>query len=293
MRLRRSSQVLPFTLSEIFTLLFFALALVLVFESHRRSQTERELDEQEAIKAALGPLGPQGTETLVRAILEAQGSVPNDFTELVRLVGEQSERRSVVEEKLRELGADSTWIVEASSGELLDSLWVSYDLKETMVEELALALGMSEEERRVAEQMAAAVSRSERESRDLRGQVEWCMGRIGSGLDHPPCWADESGRPEFAFRVEMRTQDVSVRRIWPSRRDAHAAEIPGMTALAGERLSYAEFSRRALPVFNWSEGQDPICRHFVVIVDSVDGGKEAFKDGLLTVERFFYKLLSN
>ena len=64
-----------------------------------------------------------------------------------------------------------------------------------------------------------------------------------------------------------------------------------MTAAAGQGLTYAELRRRALPILRWSQRQDPPCRHFVRILDRVDGGKNAFKAGMLTVEGYFYKLL--
>jgi hypothetical protein len=64
-----------------------------------------------------------------------------------------------------------------------------------------------------------------------------------------------------------------------------------MREVAGQGLTYHEFSRRALPILRWSQRQEPGCRHFVRILDRVDGGKDAFKAGLLTVERYFYKLL--
>jgi hypothetical protein len=62
-----------------------------------------------------------------------------------------------------------------------------------------------------------------------------------------------------------------------------------MLGLPGMGLSYSDFSIRAAPIFQWSQAQDPHCRHFVRILDRVEGGKDAFIAGLLTVERFFYK----
>jgi hypothetical protein len=291
MRTRGKGQVLPFTLSEVFTLLFFALALVLVYEVYRARERERESKETEEIKDALIPLGSEGTKTLVDIMKGAQDSIPNDWQELVRTVQRASDERQRLQQELRRLMPGSTWADTASDAQLLDSLIASCDRASVAGESLAEAMGLPESERNVLDSLAGMVSILRRESRNVRGQLEYLRERCG--LDHPPCWADRNGRPEYAYEVEMMTGAVSVLPIWPTDRSADADTIPGMLDLPGVRLPYPEFIRRAIPVFEWSTRQTPECRHFVVIVDHVEGGKEAFKEALLTVERFFYKLLSN
>ena len=326
---KNKGQVLPFTLSEVFTLLFFALALVLVYESLRLQELEKKVADNQEAAEAIEPLGLEDARTLIEMVAEASDSIPNDFTELVRTIRRESEARRELEERLlkvvqdsiwvdttpgrrlldslqtetenrrrveeaiKEMVGDSTWLDSASATALIDTLLASRERMEIAAERLAQELGLGESERDLVDRMAGDVSQAEREASDLRGQIENLIGQLGNGLDHPPCWPDAAGRPEYAYEVEIMNDLVSVRQVWPPHRAAQAAEIPGMLALPGANLSYDEFIRRSIPVFNWSARRDPECRHFVRIVDRVDGGKEPYKEALLTVERFFYKFLVN
>jgi hypothetical protein len=108
------------------------------------------------------------------------------------------------------------------------------------------------------------------------------------GLGKPPCWADESGKVEFIYEVTLHENGISVAPSWPARRAADAERIAGASALPGERLSQAEFARRATPVLDWSDRQE--CRLYVTIRDRAES-KKAYKDQLRTVEGYFYKVL--
>ena len=85
-----------------------------------------------------------------------------------------------------------------------------------------------------------------------------------------------------------------MRGIWPESYQLRADQVTNLMSLAeAGTISYADFRREALPVYEWSQLQATQCRHFVVIHDSVQSAdtKEDFKHGLLTVEDFFYKYL--
>ena len=322
----RPFQVLPFTLTELFVLLFFVLALALANETRKRGEAERE---QAALEAAVAPLGIETVRSLAAAV-ERDDSIPDDFQELVRRAAERENWRLQVERQLREAGRDSTRLADAPPAELVRELtevnrelaaenreleeatWEVEDRVERLerfagLREDAAEAGVSTEERLLeererllhetermrdeAERMRTEAERLDRENRDLRAQVANLVGRAGTGMDHPPCWADPDGRIEYAFEATLHTSRVDLRPVWPPHRDRDARQIPGMATAAGQGLSYPELGRRALPILRWSQQQEPSCRHFVRVLDRVDGGKDAFKEGLLTVERYFYKLL--
>ena len=68
-----------------------------------------------------------------------------------------------------------------------------------------------------------------KENSDLRGQVAFLKNRLDArgGRDYPPCWADESGKVEFLFSVEVKPDSVVVSPAWPPRREAAARALPG------------------------------------------------------------------
>jgi hypothetical protein len=113
-------------------------------------------------------------------------------------------------------------------------------------------------------------------------QMEQC------GLGKPPCWSDAAGKVEFLFDVTLHEDGISVAPSWPAHRADDAAGIPGTSALPGERLSQAEFGRRAAPILTWSDQNE--CRHYVSIRDRAES-KKAYKEQLRTVEGYFYKVL--
>lgn len=290
----RRSHVLPLTLTEIFVLLFFALALALVWQSTARADAETEAraakEAIDAIEEVEATLGPAGVRELARVIHSIRDTIPDDFTELVRAVRHQSATREAVLTHLIARGADSAFVDTASTPTLVDSLLARLDDRSDRADQLERALALAADDPESLTTCLADRDSSERELDNARGQVEACYRTHGRGLVHPPCWADRNGQIEYAFTAVMRTGSVTLTPIWPEYRTPDAERIPGMTQAAGQALSYAELSRRALPVYEWSTRQDPECRHFVRIVDEVEG-KDAFKRNLLTVERFFYKLL--
>lgn len=250
----KGSQVLPFTLTEVLALLFFVLALALADQIVKRAEADRAAQPLE-------PLGEENTAALVSMLLEGQEEFPDDFEELVRTVQSVEQSRERMIEVLRREGVPSEVLDSASLQQLVDSI---YHRNERM----------------------------RQASRDLRSQLEYLRDR-GDGMDHPPCWPDGSGNPEYAFEVTLHTETVDVSPVWPDHRNDDAARIDGMLQVSGETIPYERFSQDARPILEWSKRQTPECRHFVIVRDSVDGGKEAFKNGLLTVEESFYKYLAN
>lgn len=292
-------KILPFTLTEIFTLLFFALALALVYQWIKRADAEQLAKEHESLLAVAQEIGPEASGALAEAVNAAQGSVPEDFKELIRRFSSDARARKALQTALREGGLDSAFVDTASMNALVDSLIARHEEAERRANELAAIAAGDGSSRDAVEALSITLSearaeneRLNRENENLRNQLRH-IGRRGNGLDHPPCWADANGRPEYALRVVLYTNEVTVHPAWPPHRERDALEVDGLIQAVGEHLSWEEFSRRATPVLLWSQRQDPECRHFVILVDSVAGGKEAFKRGMLTVEHFFYKYLAN
>lgn len=319
--MRRTSEVLPFTLTEIFVLLFFALALLLVWKSELLVSAEETNEQWEpTIKAASeASLTPVGVSEIIRSIQKQKDSIPEAFDVLARVMTESGAARAVMQQALRPEDSTAVALHDTVS---LSVLADSMAQQQSRMKERAQALEDSLRRQREAAQeqievlerllnrpgsdvealkacvdtLADVRVRSEILEDDLtnsRGQAQACFRRLGNGLDHPPCWATPSGRPEYAYEVILRTSSVMVEPVWPDHRVREARATPGMLRLGAGEMSYAEFARRAIPVFQWSARQEPECRHFVRIRDEVDGGKEAYKENLETVERFFYKLLVN
>lgn len=129
-----------------------------------------------------------------------------------------------------------------------------------------------------------------KENSDLRGQVAFLKNRLDArgGRDYPPCWADESGKVEFLFSIELGQGSVTVTPAWPSRRDTIARGLPGVAeALNG--LSYQQFTSVVQPILNWSKKQDPECRHYVQLKSSISDAVQSDRARLM-VENFFYKV---
>lgn len=285
------SQVLPFTLAELFVLVFFALALGLAYESIQRDQAEDELNEAQAVVEDLEPIGESGRRALARMLDRGQDEFPNDFKELVRTVQDRGKTRRIMERELDASDSSSSYLDTASLSTLADSLAQQNIRNRERAEAFLKASNLSDVDSSAVERLAEEKARLAARASNLRGQLKYLREQVGDGLDHPPCWADSLGRPIYALEVTLHTEVVDVMASWPERLEERAQQVPGLTSTPGNAISYQEFRRRSQPILRWSKQQEPECRHFVTIRDSVKGGKVAFKNGLLTVEDYFYKYL--
>jgi hypothetical protein len=130
-----------------------------------------------------------------------------------------------------------------------------------------------------------------KENADLRGQMANMRNRfnaVGRGLDHPPCWADEAGNIEYLFNVELRHGIAIVTPAWPERRRQDAAKLPGVAELTAAPVNPERFSAASRPILELSKRQDPECRHFVVLNNTIESRREADQARWM-VEEFFYK----
>jgi hypothetical protein len=129
-----------------------------------------------------------------------------------------------------------------------------------------------------------------RENSDLRGQVAFLKNRLDArgGRDYPPCWADETGKVEFLFSIELKPDTVVVTPAWPPGRETAARALPGIAEVLVGPHSNQDFVNRIQGIFNWSRRQDPECRHYVQLRSSIADAVQSDRARLL-VESFFYK----
>ena len=130
-----------------------------------------------------------------------------------------------------------------------------------------------------------------KENADLRGQMANMRNRfnaVGRGLDHPPCWADEAGNIEYLFNVELRQGIAIGTPAWPERRRQDAEKLPGVAELTAATVTAELFRTASRPILDISKRQDPECRHFVVLNNTIESRREADQARWM-VEEFFYK----
>lgn len=130
-----------------------------------------------------------------------------------------------------------------------------------------------------------------KENADLRGQmanVRRRLNAVGRGLDHPPCWADEAGNIEYLFNVELREGTAIVTPAWSDHRQQDAEQLPGVSELIAGPVDFDRFRASSRPILDISKRQDPECRHFVVIDNTIEARIEADQARWM-VEEFFYK----
>jgi hypothetical protein len=135
-----------------------------------------------------------------------------------------------------------------------------------------------------------SVGTIQKENSDLRGQVAFLKNRLDArgGRDHPPCWADENGKVEYLFSIELGQGAITITPAWPVRRDGEARELPGVIAAVEGSHSYQQFSGVVQPILSWSKKQDPECRHYVQLKSSITDAIQSDRARLM-VENYFYK----
>ena len=131
-----------------------------------------------------------------------------------------------------------------------------------------------------------------KENSDLRGQVAFLKNRLDArgGRDHPPCWADEkTGKVEYLFSIEVSNNAVAVSPAkWTTRRATEAKELPGIEAVLAGPHSNEAFVNKIQGIFNWSKAQNPECRHYVELRNTISDGAQSDRARRM-VENFFYK----
>ena len=215
-------------------------------------------------------------------------------------------RAEAVETKTVLQGTTSVTRAERSERtleQIKQAIKTTAELKKQLKIELNQDLSLGQERQTVREVVSAAKSYGEmvkagtanpvqvkEENSDLRGQVAFLKNRLDArgGRDFPPCWADETGKVEFLFLVEVTPDSVVVTPAWPTRRETVARALPGIAEILAGPQSNQTFVNRIQGVFNWSKSQDPECRHYVQLKSSISEAVQSDRARLM-VESFFYK----
>ena len=241
------------TLTELAFIMFFLLLLLLVWSlREKESKLQRRDDEIVQLKEENLVLKERidGFDFLLE---ELDIDDAEDFNELVRQIAQCERRIKKLQSQLVE-----------SEGKMAG---MKAEVEEVRVEEASM----------------------ERQIRTLRGQIKHFERRFGrGGVDFPPCWCDETGRPEYIYSICIGELNLCVEPAWPDYRKPDLKQIPGCREIIASDLTLAEFRKRAAPILEWSKKNE--CRHYVIIRDTTES-KKAFKQKLLAVEDYFYKYL--
>lgn len=129
-----------------------------------------------------------------------------------------------------------------------------------------------------------------KENSDLRGQVAYFKRRLEArgGRDYPPCWATESGSPEYIFSLELTPTGVLVKPSWPTHRENDARALPGIDAAMQSPVTMDAFVKNIQGIFGASKAADPQCRHYVFLKSTIVEAAASDR-ARLTVENYFYK----
>lgn len=166
--------------------------------------------------------------------------------------------------------------------------------REVSTEELASEMAKVVEKARkydLAASTAGSAESAKKETVDLRGQVAFLKKRLDArgGRDYPPCWADETGKVEFLFNIELRPDSVAITPGWPQKRDADAKALPGLDKALSDRHSFLDFRGAVQGVSDWAKRQDPQCRHYVQLKSFISDAVQSDRARLM-VEDIFYKV---
>jgi len=138
------------------------------------------------------------------------------------------------------------------------------------------------------EELRAFSDRLARELESTRAQLQECLKtNPGNGLEHPACWANPQGKPEYIFDVALQSSSITVHDNAIPHRADDQARLPIAGLRFDRELTPAEFLVATRPLFLESERQQ--CRFFVQIFDRTAADEKAiYKRQLRTVGQHFY-----
>jgi hypothetical protein len=129
-----------------------------------------------------------------------------------------------------------------------------------------------------------------KENSDLRGQLVYLTNKLNArgGRDFPPCWANEDGKVEFLFRIDLKPESINVTAAWPPTRENDAQALPGMSEIisSGAR-PYRDFVAQVQGISKLSRQME--CRHYVQLKSSIPDAAQSDRARLM-VENYFYKM---
>lgn len=284
----RSNSVIQTSLTELAFIFFFILLIVSALKmiaaeeqlndsNEKQEKLEEEVshlsEELSAASELFNHVEDYDSEELFQELIAGRQATE----QLTRTLKEKAE----LEQQLQELAESLP--SEIPREELMRQL---AEYKE--VREVIDRLGDNE-----FENTSEAVTELAERYRDTKGQninLRKKLSAIGSGLDHPPCWADsKTGSIQYVFDVIINEEFVEFKAGWPDSRAEQALNNSNISNLPGTYSENSDLWARSQPLFEESVAND--CRHFVRIYDHAES-KRAFKNYLRGVENHFYKFLS-
>lgn len=318
---KQNDQIFQLSLTEIaFTIAFILLLMLgyLVFkEETGRLAAEAALTKVQTVEQAIVALNT--AKSALAVVLKDAGTQNPDavISKLIAEGGVRAERDRLrqqvvdLDAKLTSLNEIQSQIEEVAMSNRPDitkeaiesALALQSEWKKQFKKMLDKDIKPGQEIQAVQEVLSAAKSFNDlvkagsspdaimRENSDLRGQVAFMKNRLDArgGRDFPPCWADEGGKPEFLFSIEMKPDSVLVTPAWTTKREAAAHALPGIAEVLAGPYSNQSFISNIQGVFNWSKNQNPECRHYIKLKSAISDAVQSDRARLM-VENYFYKL---
>jgi len=288
----RRAFLVGMTLNELVFLLFFLLLIVsAVLLQNKGREADQQAEQAKRLFDELGQTQQQLDQAFKKLILQeamlsrleniGSGRDPKELDQFFSRLIEDRRKAAQLDQAQDQARALQTE-VEALRR---DSQTIRQSLDQA---------GIDRPVAQAVDALIATLRSRQQQNRDLQGRLGYVTNKLrayqGSGVDHPPCWVDPvSGKIEYLYRITILENGLVIDAAWPVSRRQAAGDLPGALDLVGRTLSKSEFLHRARPIYDWSRQHG--CRHFVRAVDAPSTSKHAFKDKLLTIEAYFYKLL--
>ncbi|GAC1030997.1 hypothetical protein thsps21_18240 [Pseudomonas sp. No.21] len=269
-----------------------------------RSQNEiirlkKQLVDQEAKITALSELQKaideaakgQGDGALVQQRIEQALALTKTIKEQLQEKLEKTDEKALSE--------DPDYIAKAAKQQLADKAKIDQTFtNDPLLAALAGDSPGQKLESLIKEYREVAVLKKEgadpvmvrKENTDLKGQIQFLKNKLEAkgGLDYPPCWADEQGKIQYLFSVELHEHELNVARAWPDTREADAHALPNIqSVMAAASSDYPRFLDAVKPISDLSRKLN--CRHYVriknLIPDAVTSDRRR-----LSIEDYFYKV---
>lgn len=282
----RGNSIIETSLTELAFVFFFIL---LIFSAWKISDVSAKLEESEVQST-------EQNETIVQ-LREALNS-SSEFFKLVKDSAPEEifnelvlgrEAVSELQKKNQELDALETTVSELTE-----------NLGKESIEEVAKSIKELEEAKKQVsekgfdkEDFVDNINDVLREVSDFKGQninLRRKLEKLGNGLDHPPCWADEiTGDIQYVFNIVINESNLEVFSGWPEARRIEAENNINILRVVGRYERNIDLWEQSESLFKESVVKE--CRHFVRVYDHAES-KNAFKMFMLGIETHFYKFLS-
>jgi len=289
----RRAFLVGMTLNELVFLLFFLLLIVsaVALKSAGDQAKQRKTESQQLFEQL-----DQSREQLDQAFkkMVLQEAVLSRLDQASRDQQDLDEFfRRLVEDRRKAAELDRSEADNRQLTERIRQLEAAADTVE-QIEQLLSDAGIDGDPAEVVRALIDTALHNQRRANDLEGQLAYLGKQLkawqGSGVDHPPCWANpQTGGIEYLYRITILDTGLHIAPAWPERRADEARQLPGALELINRTVSSDQFRRLARPIYDWSLAHE--CRHFVRVVDDPGTSKQTFKDRLRTIESYFYKLL--